>query len=166
MFSAHATGSSCAFSIRPAGARSRAIELPDCTDEVFHGYLPDAGPGILYGYRAHGPYQPEAGHRFNPYKLLLDPYARALSGGVRWNDALFGYRVGSPRGDLSLIDATALAAMPKSVVTDEVKPCVGRSSATTTPWQETVIYETHVRGFSMRCDDPEQYHRGTFAGAR
>ncbi|MDE2328371.1 MAG: glycogen debranching enzyme GlgX, partial [Rhodospirillales bacterium] len=76
-------------------------DLPDCTDEVFHGYLPDALPGLVYGYRAHGPYQPELGHRFNPNKLLLDPYARALIGEVRWSDTLFGYRPGATRADLS-----------------------------------------------------------------
>ena len=91
-----ASNSAC--SIRRAGARSRACALPECTDEVWHGYLPDAAPGCVYGYRAYGPYEPRAGHRFNPNKLLLDPYARNCTGELRWSDALFGYRVGAQRG--------------------------------------------------------------------
>ncbi|HUD53515.1 MAG TPA: glycogen debranching enzyme GlgX, partial [Parvibaculum sp.] len=86
----------------PSGRREVArYELPECTDEVWHGYLPDALPGLLYGYRAYGPYRPTEGHRFNPHKLLVDPYARQINGPVRWSDSLFGYRLHSPRADLS-----------------------------------------------------------------
>src|ERR1700709_2716401 len=101
VFSAHAEKVElCLFD--PTGRREVArLELPDCTDEIFHGYLPEARPGLLYGYRVYGPYQPEAGHRFNPNKLLLDPYAKKIFGNVQWSDALFGYRVGSGRDDLS-----------------------------------------------------------------
>ncbi|MGH7089104.1 MAG: glycogen debranching protein GlgX, partial [Stellaceae bacterium] len=101
IFSAHATKVElCLFD--NAGRRElERIALPEYTDEVWHGYLPDARPGTVYGYRAHGPYAPEAGHRFNPNKLLLDPYAKTLVGGLKWHDALFGYRIGSARGDLS-----------------------------------------------------------------
>ncbi|HTC11758.1 MAG TPA: glycogen debranching enzyme GlgX, partial [Acetobacteraceae bacterium] len=125
VFSANATRIElCLFD--PSGRREIArYDLPDCTDEVFHGYLPDVGPGLLYGYRAHGPYQPESGHRFNPNKLLLDPYTRSLSGGLRWNDTLFGYRVGSPRGDLSFDRRDSAAAMPRSVVTVHESPVWG-----------------------------------------
>ena len=85
-----------------AGKRElKRIPLPECTDEVWHGYLPDVGPGLVYGYRAHGAYEPERGHRFNPNKLLLDPYARKLVGQIKWNDALHGYKVKDKREDLS-----------------------------------------------------------------
>jgi glycogen operon protein len=163
VFSAHATRIElCLFD--PSGRREIArYDLPDCTDEVFHGYLPDVGPGLLFGYRAHGPFQPENGHRFNPNKLLLDPYARAFSGAVRWNDTLFGYRVGSPRGDLSFDRRDSAAAMPKSVVTANENPMWGDHRPPRRSWQETVIYETHVRSLSMQRDDLEMYARGTFA---
>jgi isoamylase len=138
-------------------------DLPECTDEVFHGYLPDARPGLLYGYRAHGPYQPEHGHRFNPNKLLLDPYARMLSGTLHWSDALFGYRVGASRGDLSFDRRDSAAAMPKSVVTDGAlagpdHPAPRRA------WEDTVIYEAHLRGLTMLCSTIDSERRGTFAG--
>ena len=137
-------------------------DLPECTDEVFHGYLPDAGPGLLYGYRAHGPYQPEAGHRFNPHKLLLDPYARAHFGRVLWSERLFGYRVGSPRGDLAIDRRDDAAAMPKSIVVHESEPW-GEHRRPHRSWQETLIYETHVRGFSIRRTDLREAQRGTYA---
>lgn len=87
----------------PSGRRElERVALPEYTDEVWHGYLPQVRPGQLYGYRVHGPYAPEAGHRFNPNKLLLDPYALELRGEIRWHDALFGYRIGGSRGDLAM----------------------------------------------------------------
>ena len=92
--------------------------LPEYTDEVWHGYLPDARPGTVYGYRVHGPYEPTAGHRFNPNKLLLDPYAKALVGHMRWSDAHFGYRIGSPREDLSFDRRDSGPGMPKCRVVD------------------------------------------------
>jgi len=138
------------------------LPLPDCTDEVWHGYLPEAGPGLLYGYRAYGPYDPHRGYRFNHHKLLLDPYARLLSGPLRWSDALFGYRLGSPRGDLSFDRRDSAQAMPKCVVVedefnwgDDRRPYV--------PWSKTVIYEAHVRGISILRDDLRADLRGTFA---
>ena len=94
--------SSCACSIRTGRSEQARIVLPEYTDEVWHGYLPEARPDQLYGYRVYGPYDPPNGHRFNPNKLLLDPYAKALHGRLRWNDAVFGYRVGGPREDLAL----------------------------------------------------------------
>src|SRR6202041_2954899 len=87
------------------------IELPEYTNQIFHGYLPDVRPGTVYGFRAHGPYEPENGHRFNPNKLLLDPYAKRLSGTVRWSDVLFGYRTQSPRTDLSFDRRDSAPAM-------------------------------------------------------
>ena len=101
VFSAHAERIDlCLFD--PSGKRQiQTFTLPERTDEVWHGYLPNARAGLLYGYRAYGPYDPQNGHRFNQYKLLLDPYARRIAGELRWSDALFGYRVNSPRADLS-----------------------------------------------------------------
>jgi glycogen operon protein len=138
------------------------LPLPDCTDEVWHGYLPEAGPGLLYGYRAYGPYEPQRGYRFNPHKLLLDPYARLMSGPLRWSDALFGYRLGSPRGDLSFDRRDSAQAMPKSVVVEDVFNWGGEQRPYV-PWSKTVIYEAHVRGISILRDDLRQDLRGTFA---
>ncbi len=138
------------------------FELPEWTDEIWHGYLPNASPGLLYGFRAHGPYAPEQGHRFNPNKLLLDPYARATRGDVRWNDALFGYRVGAARGDLGFDRRDSAPAMPKAMVVDD-----GFSwrddRRPRTPWSETVIYEAHVRGLTKLFDQVRPNERGTFA---
>ncbi|MFN3945654.1 MAG: glycogen debranching protein GlgX [Allosphingosinicella sp.] len=163
IFSAHAEKIElCIFD--PQGRREIArYELPEWTDEVWHGYLPDALPGLVYGYRAYGPYRPEEGHRFNPNKLLLDPYAKKLVGNLRWTDALFGYRVRSPRADLSFDRRDSAPAMPKAVVTHDafdwsadVRP--------NTPWSETVIYETHVRGLTRLFEEVAPADRGTFAG--
>jgi glycogen operon protein len=147
----------------PTGRREVArLELPDCTDEVFHGYLPEGRPGLLYGYRVHGPYLPEQGHRFNPNKLLLDPYAKRLAGRLHWSDALFGYRVGSPRDDLSFDRRDSAAAMPKAVVTADNYNW-GDSRPPRNAWKDTIIYETHVRGFTMCHEDVAPNERGTFA---
>ena len=138
------------------------LPLPECTNEVWHGYLPDCSPGLQYGYRAHGPYDPEHRHRFNPNKLLLDPYARMLSGRLKWSDALFGYRLNAPRTDLSFDRRDSAPAMPRAIVTEDtfnwsgdVRPSV--------PWAKTVIYECHVRGASMTRDGIRPHQRGTFA---
>src|SRR5690606_4410397 len=125
------------------------LPLPECTDEVWHGYLPDAGPGLVYGYRAHGPYEPLRGHRFNPNKLLLDPYARRIAGRLRWSDHLFGYSTRSSRRDLSFDRRDSAPAMPKAVVTADAFDW-GDDRRPEVPWTETVIYETHLRGISMR----------------
>src|SRR3984893_11812096 len=101
VFSAHAERMDVCLFDPPARPGIAALTLPEFTDEIRHGSLPSARPDLLYGYRAHGPYSPQSGHRFNPHKLLLDPYARRISGNLRWSDALFGYRVNSQRADLS-----------------------------------------------------------------
>jgi glycogen operon protein len=162
VFSAHAERIElCLFDA--AGRREIArLELPDCTDEVFHGYLPGARPGLRYGYRAHGPYRPEAGHRFNPNKLLIDPYARQLAGNLTWSDALFGYRTGSARGDLAFDRRDSAAAMPKSVVIGDDFQW-GGDTAPGRPWDETVIYEAHIRGQTMRHPEIPPPERGSFA---
>ncbi len=147
----------------PSGRREVArLPLPECTDEVWHGYLPEAQPGLLYGFRAHGPYEPRNGHRFNPNKLLLDPYARQLHGEVRWSDALFGYRLGAGRADLTFDRRDSAPAMPKGVVVDDSFNW-GDDRPPAVPWDRTVIYEAHVRGLSMLRDDLGPRERGTFA---
>ena len=137
--------------------------LPEYTDEIWHGYLPHAAAGLLYGYRAFGPYEPESGHRFNPNKLLLDPYARTLTGGVHWSDALHGYRLNSSRSDLSFDRRDSAAWVPKGVVTDDTFAW-GDDHPPDVPWSETVIYEAHLRGLTRLRDDVPPAERGTFAG--
>jgi glycogen operon protein len=162
VFSAHATRIElCLFD--PSGRRQLArFDLPECTDEVWHGYLPNARAGLAYGYRAHGPYEPQAGHRFNPHKLLLDPYARRLTGEMRNADALYGYRVNSPRADLSFDRRDSGPGVMKGVVADEsFNWADDRPPAV--PWSDTVIYETHVRGVSVMRQDLRPHERGTFA---
>ncbi|MGV6871873.1 glycogen debranching protein GlgX [Pseudochelatococcus sp. B33] len=164
VFSAHAEKIElCLF--EPSGRREIArLAMPECTDQVFHGYLPLGRPGLVYGYRAYGPYDPRNGHRFNGYKLLLDPYARALAGQVRWSDALFGYRLHSNRGDLSFDRRDSAASMPKAVVTDDrIDRDPLRPPAPGVPWGETVIYEAHLRGLTMLREDMRPHERGTFA---
>jgi isoamylase len=162
VFSAHAEKIElCLFDV--AGRHEIArLALPECTDEVWHGYLPHAAPGLLYGYRAYGPYEPQRGHRFNPAKLLLDPYATGLKGEIRWSDALFGYRLHSSRLDLSIDRRDSAAAMPKGIVTDDHFSW-REDRRPTTPWSDTVIYEAHVRGMTKLLDDAEVSQRGTFA---
>ncbi len=162
VFSAHASRIDlCLFD--PSGRREIArLTLPECTDEVWHGYLPDARAGLLYGYRAFGPYEPQHGHRFNPHKLLLDPYARRIAGELRMSDALFGYRVNSPRGDLSFDRRDSGPGMVKAVVADD-RFNWGDDRPPAVPWSDTVIYETHVRGVSMLRRDLRSNERGTFA---
>ena len=163
VFSAHAQRIElCLF--EPSGRHEIArYTLPEYTDEVWHGYLPGATTGLLYGYRAHGPYAPEQGHRFNHHKLLLDPYARGLAGNVHWSDALYGFRQHSLRGDLSFDRRDSAPAMPKGVVTDDSFNW-GDDHPPAVPWSETVIYEAHVRGLTMLHHGVRPSERGTFAG--
>src|SRR5690606_35143811 len=146
----------------PTGMHEVArVVLPEYTDQVWHGYLPDARPNLLYGYRVHGPYDPPNGHRFNPNKLLLDPYAKAIHGQIRWSDAHFGYRVGSPRQDLSFDRRDNARGMPKCRVVDTAFTWAG-DRAPGTPWEETIILELHVRGATMRHPSVDHPKRGTF----
>jgi glycogen operon protein len=139
------------------------IELPEYTDEIYHGYLPDAHPGLVYGYRVHGPYDPENGHRFNPNKLLIDPYAKQLVGQLKWSEALFGYTIGHPDGDLSFDDRDSAPFVPKSKVIDPAYTW-GRDQRVSVPWDKTIIYEAHAKGLSMRHPAVPEAVRGTFAG--
>ncbi|MBN9086525.1 MAG: glycogen debranching protein GlgX [Reyranella sp.] len=147
----------------PAGRREvTRLTLPECTDEVWHGYLPDARPGVIYGFRAHGPYEPQRGHRFNSHKLLLDPYARRIVGEYRTSDAMFGYRVNSPRGDLSLDRRDSAPGVAKGiVVSDDFN--WGDDRPPNVPWSDTVIYEAHLKGLTELRQDLRPRERGTFA---
>ncbi len=138
------------------------IALPSYTDGVWHGYVPDARPGLKYGYRVSGPYEPSRGHRFNNYKLLLDPYAKALAGALRWSDAHFGYRIGTPRADLSFDRRDNASGMPKCVVVDTAFTW-GDDRPPLRPWHDTAIYEMHVRGFTMQYPGVPAPMRGTFS---
>jgi isoamylase len=163
LFSAHATKVElCLFD--DSGTREvERLTLPQYTDEVWHGYLEGLAPGAVYGYRVHGPYEPEAGHRFNPNKLLLDPYARAHIGSLEWNDACFGYTVGAADADLSFDTRDSAPFVPKSVVVDTGFEWT-ISTDRAVPWEETIIYELHVRGYTMRRCDLPAHQRGTYAG--
>jgi glycogen operon protein len=146
-----------------SGEPSTVITLIETTDQVWHAYLPDVRPGALYGYKVDGAYDPEHGHRFNPHKLLIDPYAKAVSGPVDWNDDLFGYTVGDPAGDLSCDGRDSASALPKSVVVDPSFTWQD-DRPPQTPWNRTVIYETHVRGMTMQHPGVPAALRGTYLG--
>lgn len=162
VFSAHAWKIElCLFDAQGRRELQRLV-LPECTDEIWHGYLPGAQPGLIYGYRAHGPYDPMKGHRFNPHKLLIDPYARQLHGSVQWSDAVFGYRVRHSKADLIMDRRDSASLVPKSVVTGELFEW-GQGGRPDTSWSETIIYEAHLKGLSMLRDDLPQTMRGTCA---
>jgi isoamylase len=146
-----------------SGVPSTVIPLTETTDQVWHVYLPDVRPGALYGYRVDGPYDPDAGHRFNPNKLLIDPYAKAVSGPIDWSDDLFGYTVGDPAEDLSFDRRDSASALPKSVVVDPSFTWQD-DRPPRTPLNRTVIYETHVRGMTVQHPGVPAHLRGTFLG--
>jgi glycogen operon protein len=163
LFSANATKVEVCLFDDEAGRETARIELPEFTDQVFHGYLPGVGPGQFYGYRVHGPYEPNEGHRFNPNKLLLDPYARAHAGKLTWNPAVFGYQMET--GDDTTFDERDSAAfMPKCVVVDENYDWKGEPGRKTAPWDDTILYETHVKGFTKLDPEVPETLRGTYAG--
>ncbi|MGH7907774.1 MAG: glycogen debranching protein GlgX, partial [Candidatus Binataceae bacterium] len=163
IFSAHADKIElCLFESR--GVREiRRIPMRWRTDLVWHCYLPEARPGLLYGYRVYGPYEPKKGLRFNPNKLLLDPYAKQLFSLVRWSDAIFSYRVGSPRQDLAMDRRDSAPGMPKCVVIDGAFSW-GEDRSPRTPWHDTIIYEAHVKGLTWRHPGVPPQWRGTYAG--
>ncbi|MEA2783163.1 MAG: isoamylase [Rhodospirillaceae bacterium] len=164
LFSGHATKVElCLFDSKRETELER-IELPEYTNEIWHGYVPDVGPGRFYGYRVHGPYEPEQGHRFNPNKLLLDPYARAHAGELKWNEAGFGYKIGAEGDDLTFDDRDSAPFMPKCVVVDPDFDWKGETSHRRVPWDRTIIYETHVRGYTKLHPAVPAHQRGTFAG--
>lgn len=140
------------------------ITLPEKTEDVWHGYLNDVSPGQPYGYRVYGPYDPARGHRFNPNKLLLDPYAKRLIGRLVWSDAHFGYRAGSPRQDLSFDRRDNARGMPKAVVTDDSTPSGQPDLRPRIAWEDTIFYEAHIKGLTQRHPDVPAPLRGTYRG--
>ncbi len=163
LFSEHAEKVELCF-FDAAGRREvQRITMKERTEQIWHCYLPEARPGLLYGYRVYGPYKPEEGHRFNPHKLLLDPYARNIVGSLRWSDALFGYQIGNKREDLSFDRRDSAGGMPKCKVIDPAFTW-GEDRRPKIPWDDMVIYELHVRGFTMQHPDVPPALRGTYAG--
>ena len=147
----------------PKGRREvEQIELREQTDQVWHSYLPDGRPGLLYGYRVYGPYDPDKGLRFNPKKLLLDPYARSIVGNLRWSECHFGYRLGSRREDLIPDERDNAFGMPRCQVVDPAFTW-GDDRRPNTPWNDTIIYELHVKGFTMKHPDVPPRLRGKYA---
>jgi glycogen operon protein len=164
IFSEHATAVElCLFDSPYAGRETVRIPLTERTDQVWHAYLPDVRPGQLYGYRVHGPYDPARGHRFNPAKVVMDPYAKAIGRRIRWHESMFGYTVGDPRADLSKDERDSAAYAPLGAVIDSSFTW-GDDRPPRRPWHETVIYEMHVRGFTKRHPDVPEELRGTYLG--
>ncbi len=162
LFSEHAEGVELCLFDRRGRRELQRIRLREQTDGVWHCYLPEARPGQLYGYRVFGPYLPQQGHRFNSNKLLLDPYAKSIVGTLAWSDAHFGYRIGHQRADMSFDRRNNAEGMPKSQVIDPAFTW-GDDRRPNIPWHDTIIYEMHVRGFTMRHPDVPPQYRGTYA---
>jgi len=164
LFSAHATKVEvCLFD--PGGTKElERLVLPEYTDEFWHGYIPDVHPATVYGFRVHGPYEPEAGHRFNPNKLVLDPYARGHIGELKWDPACFGYTIGAEGDDLSFDPRDSAPFMPKCVVVDPNFDWQGQPRSRGVPWDRTIVYETHVRGFTRLHPAVPEKQRGTYKG--
>jgi len=164
LFSENATAVElCLFDHAYQDTETHHIRMEERTDQVWHVYLPEARPGQMYGYRVHGPYDPMAGHRFNPSKLLFDPYTKAITGVVKWSDTMFGYRIGDPKQDVSWDDRNNAGSVPKCLVVDQAFTW-GGDQLLNTPWSKTVIYEAHVKGLTMRHPEVPEHLRGTYAG--
>ncbi|WP_313462054.1 glycogen debranching protein GlgX [Achromobacter sp.] len=163
LFSAHATRVEvCLFD--PTGQhQTERIELPEFTDEVWHVHVRGLAPGTVYGYRVHGPYDPENGHRFNANKLLLDPYAKAYVGELKWDPAVFGYAVGEGDGDLGFDERDSAPFMPKCLVVDH-RFSWEHPTRVRVPWEQTILYETHVRGYTKLHPAVPEAMQGTFDG--
>lgn len=162
LFSAHATKVElCLFDSPAATKESARISLPEQTDMVWHGFLPDARPNQLYGYRVHGPYDPENGHRFNPNKVVMDPYAKSEARTIRWADEMFGHVVGHPDEDMSFDDRDNARHAPLAAVVDPAFTWRD-DRPLRAPWHNTVIYELHVRGFSKQHPRIPEGIRGTY----
>jgi isoamylase len=163
LFSANATKVEICIFDATGKKEVERVELPEYTNQVWHGYLPDVTPGTIYGYRVHGPYAPEAGHRFNPNKLVLDPYACAHFGELEWNPAVFGYQMES-MDDTTFDERDSAPFMPKATVVDPDFDWKGKSGRHPIPWDDTITYETHVRGYTMLHPSVPKELRGTYAG--
>jgi isoamylase len=163
LFSAHATKVELCLFDAEGTTEIERIDLPEYTDQFFHGWVGGIGPGQVYGYRVHGPYEPENGHRFNPNKLLLDPYAKAHTGELTWNPAVFGYQMES--GDDTTFDERDSAPfMPKCVVIDPGFDWQGEPNRHPIAWDHTILYETHVKGFTKQHPKVAEELQGTYAG--
>jgi len=164
LFSEHATGVElCLFESAEAEKESVRVCLTEYTDHVWHAYLPEVLPGQLYGYRVSGRYEPQLGHRFNPNKILLDPYAKGIGRNLNWADEVFGYRVGDPESDLSFDDRDSAAFAPLAMVIDPAFTW-GNDQPPRTPWHKTILYELHVKGFTQLQQGLPERLRGTYAG--
>lgn len=163
LFSANATRVELCFYDEAGENEIGRVDLPERTDEVWHVFVPDIGPGTVYGYRVHGPYDPQNGHRFNPNKLLLDPYAKRHIGELKWSPEVFGYTIGDEAEDLSFDERDSAPFVPKCVVVDHNFSFDGLN-AVRVPWDKCIFYETHVRGFTKRHPAVPENERGTFAG--
>ena len=164
IFSENATAVDlCLFDGAEDAQERHRVRLTEYTDQVWHCYLPDVRPGQLYGYRVHGPYAPEAGHRFNAQKLLIDPYSKAITNPIRWSDAIFAYRIGGGREDLEPDPSNSAGGVPKCVVIDDAFTWEG-DRRPRTPWNRTVIYECHVKGMTIRHPLVPEALRGTYLG--
>ena len=161
VFSEHASRMTLCLFSDDGETETARLDLPERDGDVWHGYIPGLRPGQLYGYRAHGPYRPDEGHRFNPNKLLIDPYAKRLTGHPKWSDALMGYEIGMKRDDLSFDKTDSAAFMPKCVVVDPAFSW-GDDEPPDTPIAETIIYEAHVKGMTQL--HPHAEPRGKFLG--
>lgn len=164
LYSEHATKVElCLFDSADAAKESLCIPLTEQTDLVWHAYLPDALPGQLYGYRVHGPYEPEKGHRFNPNKVMLDPYAKAIGRDLRWADEDWGYKIGDEAADLAMDERDNAAFAALAVVIDPAFTW-GDHRKPNVPWNKTIIYEAHVKGFTKLHPEVPEKLRGTYAG--
>ncbi|HEV3003102.1 MAG TPA: alpha-amylase family glycosyl hydrolase, partial [Pirellulales bacterium] len=153
----------CFFDGPDAKVESQRIALVEQTDLVWHGFVPDARPGQLYGFRVHGPYDPAHGHRFNPNKVLLDPYAKVIGREIGWADEMWGYCVGDPATDLSFDGRDNAAVATLAAVVDDAFTW-GDDRRPNIPWHKTVIYELHVKGFTRLHPDVPESQRGTYSG--
>ena len=162
LFSEHAEKVELCLFDEKARREIQRVTLLEQTDLVWHGYLPEARPGLLYGYRVYGPYKPEDGHRFNPNKLLLDPYAKEIQSTLRWSDTHFGYKINSNRADLSFDRSDNARGMLKCRVIDPAFTW-GDDRPPNTPWHDTIIYELHVKGFTQQHPEVPPRLRGTYA---
>ncbi|HYG03848.1 MAG TPA: alpha-amylase family glycosyl hydrolase, partial [Chryseosolibacter sp.] len=164
LFSENATGVDlCFFSAEDPTKETDRIKIYERSHHIWHIYLPDCKPGQLYGYRVHGPYEPENGHRFNPNKVLIDPYAKAIAGTIDWSDALFGYKIGDKKEDLSFSKLDSAPFIPKCVVIDDTFDWQGVKQPKI-PYHRTIVYEMHVKGFTMQHPDIPEKIKGTYAG--
>jgi glycogen operon protein len=164
IFSEHASRIElCLFDSADDAVESRRIVLPEQTDMVWHGYLPGVLPGQVYGYRVHGPYEPDAGHRFNANKIVFDPYAKAVARTVRWAPEMYGYLQGGEDTDLAMDDRDNAAFAPLAAVIENALTW-GNDRAPGTPWHKTIIYEAHVKGYSKLRSDIAKNFQGTYAG--